>query len=270
MMIPDILKGRDLEELSGAIAKARSEARPVVVMMGAHVVKCGLGPLLCRLVGRRIITALAMNGACAIHDVEIAMWGRTSEDVGEGLKTGLFGSTEETAAFFDSVTRTCLEMRLGLGTCLGRELLARKAPNADVSVLASAHQAGVPVTVHVAIGTDVVHQHPAADGQAIGYATMEDFRTFASIIRDLRGGVVLNVGSAVILPEVFLKALAMARNAGADLGGFTTANFDMFSLYRPVTNVVERPRLIGARTYNFCGSHEIILPVLFASLMFRL
>lgn len=270
MMIPDILKGRDLEELSEAIAKARSEARPVIVMMGAHVVKCGLGPLVCNLMRRKVITALAINGACAIHDVEIGMWGRTSEDVGEGLKSGLFGSTEETAAFFDGASRACLEARLGLGTVLGRELIARGAPNCGVSVLASAQQAGVPVTVHVAIGTDVVHQYPAADGQAIGYATMQDFRAFASTIMNLKGGVVLNIGSAVILPEVFLKALAMARNAGADLGRFTTANFDMISLYRPSVNVVERPRLLGARTYNFCGSHEIILPVLFASLVSRL
>lgn len=270
MMIPNILKGRDLEDLSEAIAGAHSKNRPVVVMMGAHAVKCGLGPLVCRLLEGRVITSVAMNGACAIHDVEIAMWGKTSEDVGEGLKSGLFGTTQETSRFFDSVTRTCLETRVGLGPCLGRELAGRNAPNADVSILASAYKAGAPVTVHVAIGTDVVHQHPEADGQAIGYATMEDFRAFAATIRNLRGGVVLNIGSAVILPEVFLKALAMARNAGADLGQFTTANFDMFSLYRPVTNVVERPRLVGATTYNFCGSHEIVLPVLFSSLMFRL
>jgi hypothetical protein len=269
MMIPGILKGRDLDDLAESVAQARSHGRPVVAMMGAHVVKCGLGPLVCSLVERRVITALAINGACAIHDVEIAMWGRTSEDVGEGLKSGLFGATEETALFFDAVTRACLDERVGLGRGLGRELAARRAPNADVSVLASAYGARAPVTVHVAIGTDVVHQHPKADGQAIGYATMEDFRAFASTISNLAGGVVLNIGSAVILPEVFLKALAMARNKGADLGRFTTANFDMVSLYRPTVNVVERPRLVGARTFNFCGSHEILLPVFFASVMAR-
>lgn len=270
VMIPDILKGHDLEELSLAIVEARSAGRPVVVMMGAHVVKCGLGPLVCNLLARKVITGLAVNGACAIHDVEVAMWGKTSEDVGDGLKTGLFGSTEETAAFFDRASRACLKEHLGLGSVLGRELVAGAAPNCGVSVLASAYRAGVPVTVHVAIGTDVVHQSPDADGQAIGYATMKDFRTFAAAIGNLQGGVVLNIGSAVILPEVFLKALAMARHAGADLGPFTTANFDMLPHYRPTVNVVERPRLLGAKTYNFCGSHEIILPVLFASLASRL
>ena len=269
-MIPRILRGRDLEDLSERIATARREERPLIVMMGAHVVKCGLGGLLGTLLRRGIITRVAINGACAIHDVEIAMWGKTSEDVGEGLKSGLFGETEETARFFAAATRVAFTDKIGLGKSLGQALRERSAPNSAASILATAAETGVPVTVHVALGTDVVHQHSEADGAAIGYSTMEDFRDFASAIAGLRGGVVLNLGSAVILPEVFLKALAMACNAGADLGQFTTANFDMIPLYRPTMDVVERPRLVGATTYNFTGNHEILLPVFFASIMSRL
>ena len=268
-MIPNILRGRDLEHLSEAIVSARRESRPVIWMMGAHVVKCGLGGLVCHLVRKGIITGVATNGAGAIHDLEIAMWGKTSEDVGEGLKTGMFGTTLETARFFNGTARACLEAEMGLGRGLGKALLDQRAPNLDVSVLAAASLAGIPATVHVAIGTDVVHEHDDADGKAIGYASMQDFRTFTSMIMGLRGGVVLNIGSAVIMPEVFLKALAIARNKGADLGKFTTANFDMFALYRPLTNVVERPRLIGATTYSFAGNHEILLPVLIASVLSR-
>jgi hypothetical protein len=269
-MIPKILRGKDLEDLSEAIAEARRRGRPVIFMMGAHVLKCGLGGLICHLLRKGIVTGLATNGAGAIHDIEIAMWGKTSEDVGEGLKTGMFGTTEETSVIFNDAARACLAEGMGLGVGLAKALVERRAPNHEVSILATALNAGVRATVHVAIGTDVVHQHAEADGKAIGYASMEDFRAFTSMILALRGGVVLNIGSAVILPEVFLKALAIARNAGADLGEFTTANFDMFSLYRPITNVVERPRLVGATTYNFTGNHEIILPVFIASVMSRI
>ncbi|HVP58892.1 MAG TPA: hypothetical protein VMU02_12425 [bacterium] len=268
-MIPNILRGRDLEDLSQAIIAARRASRPVIWMMGAHVLKCGLGGLVCHLVRQGVVTGIGTNGAGAIHDLEIAMWGKTSEDVAEGLKTGMFGTTAETASLFNDTARDCLDKGIGLGKGLGQALIDRKAPNSEVSVLATALRAGIPLTVHVAIGTDVVHEHDEADGKAIGYASMEDFRTFTSMIMGLGGGVVLNVGSAVIMPEVFLKALAIARNRGADLGRFTTANFDMFALYRPMTNVVERPRLIGATTYNFVGNHEILLPVLVASVLSR-
>ena len=266
-MIPRILRGRDLEALSESIVEARKQHRPVVFMMGAHVVKCGLGGLLCDLLRRRVITALAINGACAIHDIEIAMWGKTSEDVGDGLQSGMFGATEETAKLFNGAAGACLAEGIGLGRGLGRALVGASAPNRGVSLLATAYELDIPVTVHVAIGTDVVHEHAEADGRAIGYASMEDFRSFTSIIMRLGGGVVLNIGSAVILPEVFLKALAIARNRGSDLGKFTTANFDMLQLYRPITSVVERPRLLGATTYNFTGNHEILLPVFIASIM---
>jgi deoxyhypusine synthase len=270
MMIPRILKGADLYNLAGRVAEARQQDKGVIVMLGAHVVKCGLGGLVCELLRRRIVTAVAMNGACAIHDIEIAMWGKTSEDVVEGLKTGEFGMASETADFFNEAAALCLEDRIGLGAALGRKLADAHPANGAVSIITAATEMDIPPTVHVAIGTDIVHQHEQADGKAIGYGTMTDFRRFASLVANIDGGVILNLGSAVVMPEVFLKALAMARNAGAALGDFTTANFDMFSLYRPMTNVVARPKTIGATTFSFLGHHEILLPVFVASLMSRL
>ena len=269
-MIPRILKGKDLEELSLRVVNARKQGKPLVLMMGAHVIKCGLGPLVCELMRRDVATALAINGACAIHDVEIALWGRTSEDVVEGLATGEFGMTGETADFFNKATAMCPDKGVGLGAALGMSLVEAGPANGAISVVATAYEMKVPLTVHVAIGTDIVHQHEEADGKAIGYGTMEDFRRFSSIIAELDGGVVINLGSAVLMPEVFLKALAIARNRGINLGDFTTANFDMLSLYRPMTNVVARPRALGATTFSFLGHHEILLPVFLASIMSRL
>ncbi|MFH1313599.1 MAG: hypothetical protein ABIJ00_10305 [Candidatus Eisenbacteria bacterium] len=266
-MIPRILRGKDLEDLSERVVRARRRNRPVIIMMGAHVVKCGLGGLICELMRKGVVTALAMNGACAIHDVEIAMWGRTSEDVEAGLEDGTFGTTEETSVLFNDAASGCLGEEIGLGNAIGERLCRAQPRNPEVSVIATAHKLGIPVTVHVAIGTDVVHQHDEADGKAIGSGTMRDFRTFASMIANLSGGVILNLGSAVIMPEVFLKALAKARSAGSVLGEFTTANFDMFSLYRPTTSVVRRPKSMGATTFNFLGHHEILLPVLVASVL---
>jgi hypothetical protein len=239
-------------------------------MMGAHVVKCGFGRILGNLIREKVVTGIALNGACAIHDVEIAMWGKTSEDVEEGLKRGEFGMAGETSEFFDSASAKCLDDRTGLGEALGRQLTERSAPNPDVSILAAASSTGIPITVHVAIGTDIVHQHDAADGKAIGQGTLTDFRRFASVIAGLNGGVVINIGSAVMLPEVFLKALAMARNKGKDLGEFTTANFDMCSLYRPSANIVRRPRALGGTTFEFLGHHELLLPVFFGSVLANL
>ncbi|MGD8627662.1 MAG: hypothetical protein PVH52_01140 [bacterium] len=269
-LIPPILKGNDLRELSRRIARARREGRPLILMMGAHVVKCGFGRIISDLIRQDIITGIGVNGAFAIHDVEIAMWGKTSEDVEEGLKQGEFGMAGETSAFFDSASARCLDGCTGLGEALGLELGERGAPNPEMSVLASAASAGIPLTVHVAIGTDIVHQHDGADGRAIGQGSLTDFRRFASLIAGLNGGVVLNIGSAVVLPEVFLKALAIARNRGEDLGEFTTANFDMYSHYRPLANLVKRPRALGGRTFEFLGHHELLLPVFLASVLARL
>jgi hypothetical protein len=269
-MIPRILRGKDLEELGQRVAAAHRHGRPVILMMGAHVVKCGLSGLICELVRRGIATGIAVNGAFVIHDLEIALWGRTSEDVGLGLVQGSFGMTEETARHFNTAAGLCMKHGLGLGRALGRHLAAGDIPNRSNSVIATTYDMKVPLTVHVAVGTDIVHQHPEADGKAIGSGSMNDFRSFAASVAQLDSGVVLNIGSAVIMPEVFLKALAMACNAGADLGEFTTANFDMCSLYRPRVNVVERPALIGAKSFSFTGHHEILLPVFLASVLAKL
>ncbi len=266
-MIPDILAGKDLKQIADEIVKARRADRHVVLMMGAHVVKCGLGGLIAHLVNERVVTAIAMNGACAIHDVEIALWGRTSEDVESSLKSGEFGMTAETSAFFAEAARSAHRERVGFGRAVIKMLAERKPPNGKVSIIASAGNNDIPLTIHVAIGTDVIHQHDLVDGAALGFATMRDFWIFADIVGNLKGGVLLNIGSAVIMPEVFLKALAIARARGIDLAPFTTANFDMYRLYRPLKNIVERPRLLGATTYNFIAHHEIILPILFAAIL---
>jgi hypothetical protein len=269
-LIPAILKGNEIRELSARIARARQEGLPLIFMMGAHVVKCGFGRIIGDLVRRDLVSGIAVNGAFAIHDVEIAMWGKTSEDVEEALGRGEFGMAAETQEFFDSASARCLDERIGLGEALGLELAERDAPNPGASVLASAASAGIPLTVHVAIGTDIVHQHEEADGRAIGQGSLTDFRRFASQIAGLNGGVVLNIGSAVVLPEVFLKALAIARSRGKELGEFTTADFDMYSHYRPTANLVRRPRALGGTTFQFLGHHELLLPVFFASVLAKL
>jgi hypothetical protein len=269
-MLPRILRGRDLEDLAQRVAVARAGDRPVMLMMGAHVIKVGLGGLISEMIRRGVFTAVATNGAGAIHDLEIALWGRTSEDVAAGLESGQFGMVRETAEIFNTAALRCLDSDTGLGEALGRRILEDKPRNAALSVMCTACQQGLPATVHVAIGTDVVHQHKEADGRAIGQGTMTDFRRFAASISALEGGVVINAGSAVVMPEVFLKALAMARNSGARLADFTTANFDMISHYRPRVNVVERPRVIGATSFSFLGNHEILLPVFMASVLAKM
>jgi hypothetical protein len=269
-MIPVILKGREIRELSARVVRARRDGRPLILMMGAHVVKCGFGRMIGDLIRKEVITGIAVNGACAIHDVEIAMWGRTSEDVEEALKRGEFGMTAETSAFFDSASARCLDDRTGLGEALALELSERNAPDPGASILASAAAAGIPLSVHVAIGTDIVHQHETADGKAIGQGTLRDFRKFSSMIAGLNGGAVLNIGSAVMLPEVFLKALAIARSRQVDLGEFTTANFDMYSHYRPSVNLIKRPIILGGTAFEFLGHHELLLPLFFASILAKM
>ncbi len=269
-MIPDILAGRDLNELADSIVEAHRGGRCVAFMMGAHVVKCGLGGLIGELIRRGIVTAIAMNGACAIHDVEIALWGKTSEDVETALGEGTFGMTSETVTFFVDALSLAARDAIGMGEATLRTLAHCDPPNRHLSVLSAAYEAKVPTTIHVAIGTDTVHQHESIDGAKLGMATMKDFRLFCDIVSNLNNGVILNLGSAVIMPEVFLKALATARGRGISVGDFTAANFDMYSLYRPTKNIVERPRLLGAITYNFLSHHEIILPFLFAAIMAKL
>lgn len=261
--LPEILAAEDLKAVAADILKARRRKKPVIVMMGAHVIKVGLSPILIDLMKEGVITCLAMNGAGIIHDVELSLFGVTSEDVAANLADGSFGMVKETGDFINRTMKVGVEGNLGLGEVLGKELISQKAKNLKISLLGQAFKLSIPVTVHVAIGTDIIHQQPSADGAAIGELSMRDFRSFARQVADLgNGGVVLNVGSAVILPEVFLKALTVARNLGYPCKNFTTANFDMIQHYRPRVNVVQRPTLAGGKGYQITGHHEIMIPLL--------
>jgi hypothetical protein len=256
--IPDILAGHDLRELVGAMRRARRDGRPLVWGIGGHVIKVGLTPLIVDLMDHGFVTALAMNGAAAIHDAEMALAGATSEDVAEGIRDGSFGMARETASVLNGAAERAACDGIGLGEALGRELTTLDH-HAAPSVVAAAHERSLPVTVHVAIGQDIVHMHPGADGAAIGAASMADFHLFAAVLAELSGGVYLNVGSAVAMPEVFLKALCLARNLGHRVEEFTTANFDMLAHYRPRVNVVQRP---GGHGIDLRGHHEIMVPLL--------
>jgi hypothetical protein len=269
--LPKLLKAGDLLELVDRIVSAYRQSKPIIVMMGGHVIKCGLSPILIDLMERGIITALAFNGASSIHDFEIALIGETSEDVGEYIQTGQFGMVEETGRFMNEAIREAADAGLGMGEGLGKKLLQLNVPHGDYSILVAGARLGTPITVHVAIGTDIIHQHPAADGAAIGRASFTDFRLLTAIVAELGdGGVVLNFGSAVILPEVFLKALTIARNLGNRVTHFTTANFDMIQQYRPLENVVKRPTNIGGQGYAFTGHHEIMIPLLASAIIGRI
>ncbi len=269
--LPHVLKAADFRQLVDHIVAARSNNRPVIAMMGAHVVKCGLSPVIVNLVRRRVLTCIALNGAGAIHDVELAYWGQTSEDVAEGLQDGTFGMARETGEILNGAAKQAAATDMGLGEALGKRFTTDKPPYLNLSILAVGYEQQVPVTVHVAVGTDIVHQHPSADGAAIGEASFRDFRLLAAQVGGLGdGGVVLNFGSAVVLPEVFLKALTVARNLGHPAFGFVTANFDMFQHYRPRVNVVERPTQGSGRGYQFVGHHEIMIPLLAAAIIEKL
>lgn len=259
--LPNILAARDLLKLVELIIEAHRQEKSVVIMMGGHVIKTGLAPLIIEMVKMGIVKAVAMGGAAAIHDFEIALFGETSEDVQENIMDGSFGMVEETGKLMNECTLVAAKEGLGLGESLGKYLKEKEAANTEVSLLAQGYERGIPVTVHVAIGTDIIHQHPNCDGAAIGDATYRDFLIFAEVVRNITGGVVLNIGSAVLMPEVFLKALSMAQNIG-ELGSFTTADFDMFSHYRPTQNVVKRPARVGGAGYSFRGHHEIMIPLL--------
>ena len=233
----------------------------------AHVIKVGLNPVLIDLMQRGILTALALNGAGIIHDAEIAMVGRTSEEVAEVLGAGAFGAAQETGEVLNQAIIAGADRGIGIGQAVGEMLLANSFPHNDQSLLAMAAQLQIPVTVHVAMGTDIIHIHPSVDGAAIGKAGHLDFRVFCRLVSELEGGVYLNVGSAVLLPEVFLKALTVARNLGHHVKQFTTANFDFIRQYRPTTNVVHRPTLEGGKGFNFTGHHELMLPLLAAAVL---
>lgn len=268
--LPDQLLGRDFPQLIDALAQSHRQGRPIILGMGAHVIKVGLNPLIIDLMERGIISGIALNGAGIVHDTEIALAGRTSEEVEQVLGAGAFGAARETGETVNSAIRLGAEQQLGLGAAVGAYLLARNCPHADKSLLASASRLGIPVTVHVAIGTDIVHIHPSADGAAIGRTTHQDFKIFCSMVADLEGGAYLNVGSAVLLPEVFLKALTVVRNLGHTVNRFTTVNMDFIRHYRTMTNVVNRPTASGGRGYNIIGHHELMFPLLCAALRARL
>ena len=261
--LPKILKGQDFLELIDKIVTAYQRKKPVIVMMGGHVIKCGLSPLLIALAREGIITSFAFNGASSIHDFEIALIGETSEDVSEYLQTGKFGMWEETGKLMNEAIQHAADTGIGMGEALGKKLITLDAPYNTYSLLAAGIQYDFPITVHVAIGTDIIHQHPSANGAAIGEASFTDFRLLTELVTQLEdGGVVLNFGSAVILPEVFLKALTIARNLGHTVSHFTAADFDMNQQYRPVENVVKRPTEMGGKGYTFTGHHELMIPLL--------
>jgi len=266
--LPSILAAGDLKVLVERIAAAVKSRKPVLLLAGAHVIKVGLSPVIVRLMEEGILKGIALNGAGAIHDAELAYFGHTSEDVSTALRDGRFGMAKETADLLNrTVAEGCGE-KLGFGEAMGRRILADSPPNVRLSLLAQAYRLNIPVTVHVAPGTDIVHQHPSADGAAIGEASLRDFRIFAELVSRLHdGGVALLFGSAVILPEVFLKALTVARNIHKRVDHFTTANFDMIRQYRPTVNVVERPTLDGGTGYQFTGHHEILFPLLAAAVL---
>ncbi len=263
--LPDLLAARDLRAAAAAIARALRRARPVVLGMGAHPIKVGLGPLIVDLIERGRLAAVAMNGACLVHDFEMAWGGRTSEDVGPGLDRGLFGMARETGEFLNRATVEGTAAGLGLGRAVGEAIARARLPFARGSILAAAARAEIPATVHVAIGTDIIHMHPSADGAAIGAGSLLDFRLLASVVTRLAGGVYLNLGSAVVLPEVFVKALNLARNVGHPVRSLTTVDMDFTRHYRPGVNVVSRPTAAGGQGFHLTGHHEIMFPLLWAA-----
>jgi len=266
--LPKQLGAESLLEVIDAVVAARKKGKPVIMAIGGHVIKCGLQPVLKALIEADMITAVAMNGSGSIHDYELSLIGETSEDVGAVLHCGTFGMAEETGRDINRAIKSGVANGMGYGESVGRFIIDNNNPFREFSLLATCVNNGVPVTVHVAIGTDIVHQHPEADGAAIGQATFTDFRLLTSIVSELGdGGVYLNIGSAVILPEVFLKALSIAQNLGHHVDHFTTANFDMQQHYRPLQNVVKRPTSGKSRGYSITGHHEIMIPLLAAGIL---
>lgn len=266
---PRVLKASDLLSLADDVVRARRRGRPVILMMGAHPIKCGLSPVIIDLMERGFINALATNGAGAIHDFELACWGKTSEDVARGLEDGSFGMARETADLINGAMIQGDAQDLGCGESLGLFLTEARPRYLKHSLLAACYRLGLPATIHIAVGTDIIHQHPSFDGAAAGRASHRDFRILAAVVSRLGRGVVINLGSTVILPEVFLKALTVARNLGHEVKNFTAANFDMIQHYRPNVNVVNRPVAGGGRGLSFTGHHEIMLPLLAAAIKAR-
>ncbi len=265
--LPEILAARDLKEIAHKIADCHRKNRTVVLGMGAHPIKVGLSPLIIDFMERGIIDAIALNGAGVIHDFELAYMGETSEDVAAALKDGSFGMGEETGSFINQAIISGSVNELGIGAAVGLAINKHRLTHRKLSILATAARLGIPVTSHIAIGTDIIHMHPKADGKALGDGSLRDFRTLTSVVATLDRGIYLNFGSAVVLPEVFLKALSLARNLGSPIGKLTTVNLDFLQHYRPLTNVVNRPTMNGGKGYNLTGHMEIMVPLLFAAVL---
>ncbi len=269
--LPKMLKANEIRAVCDAICKAYKRGKPVIFMVGAHVIKCGLSPIIIDLMRRKVITLVAMNGAGMIHDFEIALIGQTSEDVARSIEDGSFGMARETASIINEAISTGVGPERGIGWVVGERIWKEDLPNKRLSILATGYHLNIPVTIHIAIGTDIIHQHPSCDGAAVGKGSFTDFQIFASIVSKLgNGGVAINIGSAVILPEVFLKALTIARNLGYKVKNMTCANFDMIYQYRPELNVVSRPISLGGKGYSITGHHEIMLPLLRQAIIERL
>lgn len=265
--LPALLAASDFKAVVDALLEARRADRAIIWGIGAHVLKTGLSPILVDLMARGCVSAIATNGAGIIHDFEIALAGATSEDVDATLGSGRFGMAEETGADLNRAITDGAAKGLGLGQAVGKYLHERQPPYASISIAAMAWRLGIPLTAHVGIGTDIIHMHPQASGAAIGETSLRDFRYFVSSVARLEGGVYLNCGSAVVLPEVFLKAVAIARNDGRSLEGLTTVNIDFLRQYRPLTNVVSRPTSGIGKGYSLTGHHEILIPLLAAALI---
>jgi hypothetical protein len=268
--MPEILAAKDFRDVVKKVSGAVLHKKMVLLGMGAHPIKVGLNPVLIDWMERGVLKGLAVNGAGAIHDAEIAMIGHTSEEVDEELSRGTFGMVKETHETINRAIQEGVKEGLGIGEALGRKILNGKFKFKHLSLLAAGHRLGIPVTVHVAIGTDIIHMGPCADGAAIGKGSLHDFHTFASLVSRLEKGVFINLGSAVIIPEVFLKALALARNLGHPLTNLTTVNMDFIHHYRPSVNVVKRPTLKGGKGYTLIGHHEIMFPLLAAAVLEKL
>ncbi len=265
--LPDILAVNEFKSTVHSIVKARQNNRPVILGMGAHPIKVGLSPVIIDLMKRDIITALATNGACIIHDFEISYIGKTSEDVQAELQKGTFGMAKETGKYLNMAMKEGLKMGYGIGRSVGEMIFKSQFRFKDKSIFATAYELDIPATVHVAIGTDIIHMHPDADGFALGECSFRDFKLFTSVVSDLEGGVYINLGSAVIMPEVFLKALTVARNLGNKVEDITTVNMDFIQHYRPGENVLRRPTFPKGSSYALTGHHEIMFPLLAAAII---
>lgn len=265
--LPDILAAKDLKAVVEAIVRAKKNKRPVVLGMGAHPIKVGLSPVIIDLIERGVINAVAVNGSCMVHDFELSYAGQTSEDVAEALHSGRFGMAKETGTYINNALKKGVKKGLGLGRSLGDFIEASGYDFRHLSIFAAAARKGIPMCVHVAMGTDIIHMHPQADGAAIGEGSLRDFRLMCSVAADLKGGVYINLGSAVILPEVFLKALTVAKNLGHKVDDLTTVNMDFIQHYRARENVLRRPTMHKGTAYAITGHHEIMFPMLAAAVV---